>query len=163
MTVDKLPEYEKQLNASAASASRSAVLLGLDLQAEYRVLFGKELTNMTELSQEAAASRAPDFRKFVENKFGFTARRAEIQAAETNKREDVLRAEGFAQAAKQYGANPAYRVMVPSRAPFTAARPVSGGGPTGDAKFPWQANPAELAAKRRQAVLDKQLSSGMLN
>lgn len=155
----KVPDDKKYVDSdtfqNAFEATGEAIANGVDLVLDYQELFGKRL-NMTQARLEAKAARRP-VRQYVEEKYGFAAKREEMAKKAKEDHEANIRKDERQKIMVEFGGNPNLRTLVPSNNPFVPRKKVEGG------KQPWELTENEKSESRIQKAYQKAVERGETN
>ncbi len=154
----KLVTYDDA--ARIAEMEARGICRTTDLALEYKRLMGQDLIEyenngmrgLEALYEEAQRSGSKDLRQYVSTKFKFDEKRAEMKAKAQAEYDAKLRAEGRAEAAKEYSVNPNLRGPSVSKQPWMPPK-------QGESKTPWEKPVGQLAAERKQRALESMLTN----
>lgn len=155
----RVPDNKKYVDSEtfqqAFESAGDAIANGVDLVMDFQELFGKRL-NMTQARLEAKAARKP-VRDYVEQKYNFDGRRAEIAAKAKSDEEAKIRQDERQKVMVEFGGNPNLRPMVPSNNPFVQRKKAA------NDKQPWELTENEKADARVQKAYQKAVERGEIN
>lgn len=133
-----------------------AVAGAIDLVSDFMQLFPGQQLNMTQARAEAKAAKKP-VRQYVEEKYGFDAKRNEISAKATADNEAKIRADERQKLMVEFGgSNPNLIAPGPSNNPFVIRKQAK------ETKQPWERTPNDLTRDRVEKAVQKAATRGEL-
>ena len=134
-----------------------AIADATDLVADFGQLYPGQRLNMKAMRDEAKAAKMP-VRAYVENKYSFATKRAELERSARQKEiDDAVKAKEQELILKFAGSNPNLAVGSQSPSPLVARKQQDK-----DAKQPWELNDSQLTKERVQKAIEKAAGRGEL-